>query len=300
MFAYCDEFKEYLKKDKSYSDNTISSYILDITRFNEYLKNNNELHIETITSTAIINYLMYLQSNGKSSATASRSLSSLRCFYDFLKRKNKIKENPTDNLKSFKAERRPPASLTDIQIDNLLDTPVCKNVKGYRDKAILELMYATGLRASDVVRLCISDINLNIGYIFCRGKNKERIAPIYSLARESIKNYIEKRKEIKNHEKTDVLFLNMNGTPLSRQGLWKIIKYYQKKSGIPDNVTPHTIRHSFAIHLLENGADIKSVQEMMGHNSIASTQIYEQVIKNKLSNVYEKAHPRAKIKKDNS
>lgn len=300
MFDYCDEFKEYLKKNKSYSDNTISSYILDITRFSDYLKSIDELHIETVSSIAIINYLLHLQSKGKSSATASRSLSSLRCFYDFLKRKNIVKENPTDNLKSFKSERRPPAGLTDAQIDNLLDTPVCKNVKGYRDKAILELMYATGFRASDLIHLRISDINLNVGYIFCRGKNKERIAPIYSLARESVRNYIEKRKEIKGSEKTDVLFLNMSGTPLSRQGLWKIVKYYQKKAGIPDNVTPHTIRHSFAIHLLENGADIKSVQEMMGHTSIASTQIYEQVIKNKLSNIYEKAHPRAKIKKEKS
>ena len=296
MNKYADEYLLYLTHNKGASVNTVDSYKRDINKFIDYLAEVNTEDPACVTQTDVLNYLLYLKKQGKSASTVSRVLSSLKSFYKYLFSNKHIDTAPTGDIHGFKSEKRPPQALSDTQIDMLLNTPVCHNIKGYRDKAILELMYATGMRATDIINLRLSDVNLNVGFIFYHSKNKERVIPIYSLAKECVKNYIEKRKQIKNSENTDVLFLNLNGNPLTRQGLYKIIKSYQKISGMMVEITPNTIRDSFAIHLLENGADLKSVQEMMGHSDIASTQVYEQVIKNKLTEVYQKAHPRSKLK----
>lgn len=287
------EYLNYLSDIKKYSNNTIDSYKRDINGYILYLSDNSA-DVLTASKSHVLNYLMQLKQSGKSAATATRVLASVRSFYKYLINKSYAPADPTYNIHGFKADKKPPQSLSSIQVDILLAQPVCRNVKGYRDKALLEIMYATGMRASDIIKLCLSDVNLSVGYIYCRGKDKERVIPIYSYARDCLKEYIEKRKLIPNSDKTDFLFLNLSGSPLTRQGLWKIIKYYQRKSGIDIDITPHTLRHSFAIHLIENGADLKSVQEMMGHSDISSTQIYEKIIKNKLTEVYTKAHPRAK------
>lgn len=294
MDTHAYEYFDYLKNDKRVSKNTLESYKRDITKYLEYLENTADCGAAAAGSTVILNYLLSLQQCGKSAATVSRTLASIRSFYKYLQQNKYTDTDPTYNLHSFKPDKKPPQALSNEQIDMLLNAPVCRNAKGYRDKAMLELMYATGMKASDLIKIRISDINLKIGYIFCRSNSKERVIPIYAYARECLNNYIEKRNLIPNSDKTDVLFLNLSGTPLTRQGLWKIIKSYQKQVNIPGDITPHTLRHSFAIHLLENGADLKSVQELLGHSDISSTQIYEQVVKNKLTDVYEKAHPRSK------
>ena len=291
--ALLNEYLSYLSDIKKYSDNTVNSYKRDITGYALIITDKNS-DIITAGTSHVLNYLMQLQQTGKSAATATRTLASVRSFYKYLIHKKYVSADPTYNIHGFKADKKPPQSLSSMQVDILLAQPVCRNVKGYRDKALLEIMYATGMRASDIIKLRVSDVNLSVGYIYCKGKDKERIIPIYSYARDCVKDYIEKRKLIQNSDKTDYLFLNLSGSPLTRQGLWKIIKFYQRKSGINVDITPHTLRHSFAIHLIENGADLKSVQEMMGHSDISSTQIYEKIIKNKLTEVYNQSHPRAK------
>ncbi len=296
MYRLVKEYYSYLETDKKASKNTLASYTRDIDKFCQYITELQIKNVKNVSQTVILNFLLSLQKQGKSAATVSRSLSSVKSFYKYLFSKGYIKVNPTDDVHGFKPDKRPPKALTDMQIDAFLSTPVCHNIKGFRDKAILEIMYATGMRATDIIKLRLRDINLNVGYIFCRTKDKERVVPIYSLARDSVKNYVEKRKQIKNSDKTDILFLNLNGSPLSRQGLWKIVKSYKEQSGMNIDITPNTIRDSFAIHMLENGADLKSVQEMLGHSDIASTRVYEQVIKNKLTEVYERAHPRSRKK----
>ncbi len=298
MNRYIEEYLNYLENIKMVSANTLASYKRDIKGYFEYIESSAVGTVEGANSTIILNYLLSIQKNGKSASTASRTLASIRSLYRYLTQKGYISADPTYDLHGFKADRRPPRALTDEQVQALLDAPVLKNIKGYRDKAILELMYATGMRASDVIGIRIKDVNLKVGYIYCMGGDgKKYIVPIYAFARECLQQYMDKRREIANSSNTDFLFLNLNGSPLSRQGLWKIIKGYQKKLGISVEITPHSLRHSFAIHLLENGADLKSVQELLGHKDISSTRIYEQTVKNKLSEVYEKSHPRARYGK---
>lgn len=294
MDILINEYFDYLENVKRVSNNTLESYKRDIKKYIEYIESSDVSSVSDVTSTIILNYLLKLQKQGKSASTASRNLASIRSLYKYMQQKGYVSIDPTFELHSFKSNKCPPQALSDIQIEMLLNTPVCKNVKGYRDRAMLELMYATGMRASDIIKISVDDVNLKIGYIYCNSGSKERIIPIYAYARDCLQEYINKRSDIPNSEKTNILFLNLNGSPLTRQGLWKILKTYQKKSGLQFEITPHTLRHSFAIHLLENGADLKSVQELMGHSDISSTQVYEQVVKNKISEVYEKSHPRSK------
>lgn len=296
MDTLLKKYFDYLINEKKLSANTFESYKRDVFGYAEYLESINCPNITDAGTTLILNYLLSIQKKGKSTATASRALSSIRSLYKFLQQKGYISTNPTHNLHNFKAEKKLPMWLSDFQVDILLDSPVCRNIKGYRDKAMLEILYATGIKATELINLRVSDVNLKIGFIYSRSVGKEHIIPIYAYARDCVQDYIEKRSSIPNSDKTDVLFLNRDGQPLSRQGLWKIIKTYQKKSGLPNGVTPHTLRHSFAVNLLENGADLKSVQEMLGHTNITSTQVYERVINNKLSEVYANSHPRSKHK----
>lgn len=295
MEKLANNYFEFLLNKKRASANTISSYKRDIVNYIKYLKDNNFDGINA-NSTMVLNYLLDIQKAGKSPATASRALASIRSFYQYLMQNKKVTSDPTYKMHSFNSERKLPRGLSEIQINLLLDTPVCRNVKGFRDKAMLETMYATGMSVSDIINIRLTDINLKIGYINCRHEGKERVIPIYTLARDSIKDYLEKRDAIPNSDKTDFLFLNLSGEPLSRQGLWKILKTYLKKAQLPTDITPHSLRHSFALHLLENGADLKSVKDMLGHVNITSTQVYEKQLKDKMTQVYFNAHPGSKRK----
>ncbi len=295
MEKLADKYFQFLSDKKRVAVNTLTSYKRDILQYIKYL-NDNEFDGSHVNSTMILNYLLDLQNAGKSAATASRALASIRSFYQYLMQNKIVDSDPTYKIHSFNAERKLPRGLNEIQINLLLDAPVCRNIKGFRDKAMLETMYATGMSVSDIINIRLKDVNLKVGYIECRHEGKERVIPIYTLARDSIKAYLEKRAAIPDADKNDHLFLNLSGEPLSRQGLWKILKTYLKKAQLPTDITPHSLRHSFALHLLENGADLKSVKDMLGHVNITSTQVYERQLKDKMTQVYFNAHPGSKRK----
>ncbi len=297
MELLVSEYLTYLEFDKRVSSNTLDSYRRDIAKYKNYLQGQNILDIKTCNRTVILNYLHTMKKQGLSTSSVSRSLATLRSFYHFLIQKHQITEDPTANIKGMKPEKRLPQILTYQEVEILLNQPQCKDFKGYRDRAMLEILYATGMRVSELISLRLSDINLDIGYINCRHHGQVRVIPVYSMARTAIREYVDRaRSKLPKIQNKDILFLNRNGAQLTRQGFWKIIKAYTAQAGIKKEITPHTLRHSFAIHLLENGADLKSIQEMLGHIDISSTQMYAQIVKNKLLEVYDVSHPRAKTK----
>lgn len=293
MEKYKSEFLNYLQNKRGASVNTILSYDSDLTRFLSYVKAEGVCGIDEINETHILNYVMSLKRSGKSDATAARAVSSVRSFFKFLSDKGYIKKNPACDMRPLKKERKTPDILTEIQITALLNAPDSASLKGFRDAAILELMYATGIRVSELIGLKIYDINTDVGYLNCRDKSGEHRIPIYTIAREKIKDYMDRRCLIPGYDGTDYVFLNMSGQPISRQGVWKLLKTYGKKCGLGFKVTPHIMRNTFAVHLLKNGLDIKDVQNMMGHCEIASTKIYEQALRDRLTESYERCHPRS-------
>ena len=288
-----ENFLDFLQKDKKLSENTLQSYNRDIKLYGNYLESNNLDMLET-DEDSIKTYLESLKENGKAVSTVSRNLASLRSFYQYLHKTKYVTEDPTVNLESPKIERKPPKVLTADQVELLLEQPKCVDLKGYRDKAMLELVYATGIRVTELISLNIEDINLENGYIKCSSRTKQRIIPIGNLAINALKDYIDKSREVLLKSEDDTaLFVNMNGQRLTRQGFWKIIKQYKAQANIDVDITPHTLRHSFAVHLLENGAELRAIQEMLGHSDISSTQVYAQIEQNRIKDVYMKSHPRA-------
>jgi integrase/recombinase XerD len=294
MEKLLDEFLNDLSGDRGLSNNTIESYGRDVRQFISYL-DKNKISIYSVTKTNIIAYLIYLQKNGKATSSISRSLASLRSFFQYLVRNNYVEKDPTLNLESPKVEKKLPEILTIDEVELLLNQPNCDEPKGSRDRCMLELLYATGIRVSELVALNIDDINIELGFIMCRGKGmKDRVIPIGRMAQEALSNYIYKYRLILiKDENEKALFVNLHGKRLTRQGFWKIVKYYTNMAKIDKDITPHTLRHCFAAHLIENGADLKSVQEMLGHSDISTTQIYTQITKSRIKEVYNKAHPRA-------
>jgi len=288
-------FIDYLKNEKHLSDNTLQSYKRDITQYITYLVNNKINNCINVSPTIVLNYMLYLQKEGRATATISRSLASTRSFYQYLCMQNICHIDPTTEVHSFKAEKKLPQVLTSQEINLLLDQPSCADLKGIRDKAMLELLYATGIRVTELISLNVEDLNIEVGYIICRNNIKERIVPLYAEAVNALKKYlINVRAIMVNVPDEKSLFVNVNGNRLTRQGFWKIIKSYKAQAKIKKDITPHTLRHSFAAHLLENGADLKSIQEMLGHSDISSTQVYASVVKNRIKEVYKNSHPRAK------
>ena len=273
MVSLLNDYTDYLVSDKKVSDNTLQSYIRDIKQYFEYLKSVGIEDCTSVTPTVYLNYMAYLQKLGKAPTSVSRVIASTRNFYRYLCAKRMCELNPVEKVHALKSERKLPQILTGEEIGLLLSQPSGVDFKGKRDKAMLELLYATGMRVTELVSLNIKDVNLDIGYIICRRQTKERVIPIYPRAVEALKDYINKERTYLDDE-PDALFINANGTRLTRQGFWKIIKAYKEKAGISKDITPHTLRHSFAAHLLENGADIKSLQEMLGHADVSSTQIW--------------------------
>ena len=287
-------FEKYLREEKKSSSNTLSSYLRDIRQFGAYLDLHTDTDIVSATEDELSEYINWLKGQGKSVATVSRCIASLKCLYSYLTIRQIIAENPATKLVPDKGEHKLPQILTSQEVDLLLEQPECIDAKGYRDKAMLELLYATGIRVTELINLDITDINLAAGVIRCSTRDKERLIPMYAKAVKALSDYVTLvRPQMIALPDEPSLFVNVNGERMSRQGFWKIIKYYQKKAHIEKDITPHTLRHSFAAHLLENGADIHAIQEMLGHADISSTQVYTQLVKKQLKDVYNKAHPRA-------
>ncbi len=296
MVSVLDNFVGYLANDKKVSANTLQSYKRDISQYLEYLKSAGIGDCTSVTPTAYINYMAHLRRIGKAPTTVSRAIASTRAFYRYLCSHNMCRQNPADKVHSLKAEKKLPQILTGEEVSLLLAQPSDGDLKGLRDIAMLELLYATGIRVTELVSLNVGDVNLEVGYIICRKQLKERIIPIYPRAVKALRSYIDEARPLLAEEEPDALFVNTNGSRLTRQGFWKIVKQYQHKAKIDKDITPHTLRHSFAAHLLENGADIKSLQEMLGHADVSSTQVYTNMLKNKIKEVYKNAHPMANCK----
>ena len=295
MANYVEEFIHYLAVERGLAQNTLESYGRDLQQFHLYLKNSNLELIRDSSRNIILNYLNALQAKGRAVSTISRNLAAIKSFYQYLVRQRYLEKDPAANLESPKLEKKLPKILTVGEVEELLKQPNNFMPGGIRDKAMLELLYATGIRVSELISLNSADINLDMGYIKCYGRgSKERVVPLGSIAAKCVQEYINKGrpKLVRTYDET-ALFVNHHGNRLTRQGFWKIIKKYAQEANITKDITPHTLRHSFATHLLENGADLRSVQEMLGHADISTTQIYTHITKNRLKEVYDKAHPRA-------
>ena len=286
-------YEEYLTTEKKASANTVSSYMRDVQQFAGAMEML-EIPLTEVLPGDVERYAQSLINKGKSAATVTRAMASVKSFYVCLQKTGYAGSNPARGVATAKVERKLPQILTGREVELFLEQPSCTDPKGYRDRAMLELLYATGIRVSELIGLQVDDVSIRGGFVRCRGKGKERIIPLYPAAIRALNDYVKKvRPQLVEDPEQTVLFVNMNGEPMSRQGFWKLVKYYQEKAGIHKEITPHTLRHSFAAHLLENGADLHSIQEMLGHADISSTQIYSQLVNQKIKSVYNKAHPRA-------
>lgn len=295
MLDLIHAYENYLTKVKQASENTVSSYMRDIRQFEDWLRENDISDVLVVSQLHINAYLDYLAEQKKSPATVSRALASLKNFYSYVISAGFLENSPvTAEIHVERESKKLPQILSGKEVELLLEQPVCSDAKGYRDKAMLEVMYATGIRVTELIELNIEDINFEMGLLRCGGKKKSRTIPLYPAALRALTVYV---REVRSSMVADpietALFVNVNGTRISRQGFWKILKFYQAKAGIEKDITPHTLRHSFAVHLLENGADLGSLQELMGHSDISSTQMYAQMVNQKLKSVYQKCHPKA-------
>ena len=286
-------FFKFLEEEKKVSQNTLQSYQRDLKQFKRYLEAC-EIHYNRVKPEDINDYIKELQEDGKKASSISRCIASIRSFYQFVLRNKKIKEDPTAHIQSPKIEKRVPSVLTSKEVELLLNQPKDVDLKGTRDKAMLEFAYATGMRVTEIISLNIDDVNLEEGYVTCKNGNKQRNIPLGKMSLKALKEYIEEARSILiKSEDEKALFVNINGGRLTRQGFWKIIKYYKEQAHITKDITPHVLRHSFATHLLQNGADLKAIQTMLGHSDISSTQVYMQFQDEGLKDIYKKAHPRA-------
>lgn len=287
-------FLEYMTTIKKASTSTVSSYQRDLRKMTDYLEKRGIRRFRDISSTNLNSYVLYLEKQGFSMATVSRHVASMRAFCRYFSRIEKLEEDPADCIKPPHMEKKPPEILSREEADALLSQPVTDKPKGSRDKAMLEFLYATGMRVTELISVKLSHVNMNLGYVKCMEGDKERVIPFGTHAKTALEGYLDGNREalLKGNE-SEYLFVNCSGTPMSRQGFWKLLKSYAHKAGISKDITPHTLRHSFAAHMVENGADLKAVQEMLGHSDISTTQIYMEMNVKRVRKVYEKAHPRA-------
>ena len=286
-------FLNFIENDKKVSQNTLQSYKRDILQYESYVEEN-KINFLKVDEEIIKDYLKHMNEIGKKSSTISRSLASIRSFYQYLLRIKKVKRDPTEGIQSPKIEKRIPSVLTSQEVELLLEQPKNVDLKGIRDKAMLEFAYATGMKVTEIISLNIDDVNLEEGLVTCKGKERTRNIPLGSLSLKALKDYIENSRNILiKDDNVTALFVNTNGQRLTRQGFWKIVKYYKEQAHITKEITPHILRHSFATHLLQNGADLKAIQTMLGHSDISSTQVYMQFQDATIQNIYKKAHPRA-------
>lgn len=292
---YLEPFVEYLRKERKMSDNSLEAYRRDIIAFRDYCRQKGIEDLMDVGNSEIVAYLLELKEKGKTVATVNRKLASLRSFYRYYVEKGSIKSNPTSNIKSPRIERKEIEYLTVEEVERILSMPD-DTMKGKRDRAILELMYATGVRVNELVASNVEDVNLRIGFFTCPGViGKARIVPLGRMAREAVERYLNEARDmfVKDNREERALFVNYYGHRMTRQGLWKLMKQYGRQAGLEDKITPHVLRNSFAVHMVQNGADLKSLQELMGHEDISATQIYLSVSKNRIKDVYDNTHPRA-------
>jgi integrase/recombinase XerD len=294
MVDYISLYEAYLLNVKKASANTVASYIRDLKQYDKYVKENLGSSVEQVSPEQATVYFAWLTNQGKSNATVTRGLASIKGFYSYLVASGAMETNPAKLIHLAKVEKKLPQILSGREVELLLAQPKCTDPKGFRDKAMLELLYATGIRVSELISLNTEDVNLLAGFIRCESGGKSRMIPLYPEAVKAIQTYMVQIRPSMIADPTETaLFVNLSGDRMSRQGFWKIIKHYQQSANIQKDITPHTLRHSFAAHLLENGADLKSIQEMLGHSDISSTQIYAQIVKQNLKSVYNKFHPKA-------
>lgn len=288
-------YENHLIKVKNASGNTVSSYMRDLRQFSAWIQQKHNITMLDVTQLNISNYLNDLLQQGKSSATASRTLASLKNFYHYAVQTGFLENSPiSSDIHVAREDKKLPQILTSREVELLLAQPSSADPKGLRDKAMLEVMYATGMRVTELIQLNLDDVNLELGIIKCSNNKKDRSIPLYPAASKALGLYIrEIRMAMVADPTEEALFVNIGGSRMSRQGFWKILKHYQAKAGIEKDITPHTLRHSFAVHLLENGADLGSLQELMGHSDISSTQMYTHMVNQRLKSVYEKCHPKA-------
>jgi len=286
-------FISYLHNVKKTSDNTKMSYKRDLCKFADFLRGLGIVSFADATRENVSGYIDALNEQKFAAATVSRNIASIKALYQYLCQEGRVAENVAESLKAPKIEKRIPEILSMEEVVKLLEQPSGDGDKEIRDKAMLELLYATGIRVTELITLSVKDINLQMGFIICKDRYKERLVPFGEAARNALVKYMEQvRAGMLENDREEALFVNCSGQPMSRQGFWKLIKYYAKKAGIQGDITPHTLRHSFAAHLVENGADLRSVQEMLGHSDISTTQIYANMNHNRIREVYAKAHPR--------
>lgn len=286
-------YETYLREDKKASVNTISSYMRDMHQFEGYLQLQ-ESSLAAASAIEVERFSLWLTRQGKSPATVTRALAAIKSFYNCMGMLGYVSDNPAKNVTPVRVERKLPQVLTGQEVELFLEQPECTDLKGFRDRAMLELLYATGIRVSELIALNVDDLDLSGKQVHCTGRSKDRLIPLYSAAVHALREYLNKvRPQLVHTPEETALFVNMSGERMSRQGFWKLIKYYQEKAGIQKDITPHTLRHSFAAHLLENGADLRVIQSMLGHADISSTQIYSKLVSQKVKDIYQKAHPRA-------
>ena len=289
-----NRYEIYLKNERKMSANTVQAYLRDIRHFADFVSGRGIGDVSDASNAEVVAYLMNLKTAGRSRSTVNRKLASIRIYFDFLQKEGLVKTNPADDIKSPKIEKREIEFLSIEEIERLMSLPD-RTQKGMRDRAILELLYATGIRASEIIQMKTGDVNLRMGFIKCDGQHsKARIIPMGRLCRKAMEDYmLSIRDKMLRGREHDALFVNYMGEPMTRQGLWKVMKEYGEMAGLAISLTPQIIRNSFAVHMLQNGADVKSLQELMGHDDIAATQAYLAVTKNRIKDVYDKAHPRA-------
>lgn len=283
----------YLHNVKKTSNNTELSYKRDLEKLQHFMYEKGIKDVKAVTEQDLNSYIKYLEDNRFANATISRNVAAVKAFYHYLMQEGIVTEDVSDKLKSPKIEKKMPEIMSPDEVVRLLEQPCGDSAKEIRDKAMLELLYATGIRVTELITLRVSDINMQLDFVICRDANKERVIPFGAAAKNALGRYLDgTRESMMEDKKSNILFANCSGQPMSRQGFWKLIKYYAKKADIKADITPHTLRHSFAAHLVENGADLKSVQEMLGHSDISTTQIYANLNHKHLREVYAKAHPR--------
>lgn len=294
MQSWLNQFMSYLNTEKGLAKNSIDSYRRDLVYYLDFLEYRQVRHLKKVRESDLTQFLYDLKEKGRAPSTISRHLASIRSFYSYLLREKVVHRDPTTHMESPKVIKKLPKILSVEEVELLMNAPDLDDPSGLRDKAMLELLYASGAKVSEMLSVNLDEVNLSLGYVKCTNKTRERIIPLGKYAIETLENYLQKGRPgfIKDVQE-QALFLNQQGKRLSRQGFWKLIKKYALKADIKKDITPHTLRHSFAAHLLENGADLRSVQEMLGHADISTTQIYTRITKTKLREVYTKAHPRA-------
>lgn len=289
-------FVEYMRGEKKASQNTLVSYERDLNQMADYLEEKGITAVSKVTRTCLSSYILHLEGNGKAPTTISRIMASMRAFFHYEMQQGNLRRDPTELLKTPHIERRTPGILSVDEVERLLAQPGDATPKEIRDKAMLELLYATGLRVSELIGLKMSDVNLPGGFVTCRAGDRERTVPFGRTAGQALGRYLEQaRGQLLKTEQIPELFVNCSGKPMSRQGFWKIIKYYGKQAGIEADITPHTLRHSFAAHMISGGADMQAVQTMLGHTDSATTKIYAAYAAKEpdsLRRTYQDAHPR--------